>query len=30
LVPCHGDSIVGGGKGVFEKVMAWHLEGLKK
>jgi len=30
LVPCHGDSIVGDGKGVFEKVMQWHLEGLKK
>lgn len=30
LVPAHGDSIVGNGKGVFEKVMGWHLEGLKK
>ncbi|TVY41323.1 hypothetical protein LOCC1_G004939 [Lachnellula occidentalis] len=30
VVPCHGDSIVGNGKGVFEKVMQWHLEGLKK
>jgi hypothetical protein len=30
LVPTHGDSIVGNGKGVFEKVMGWHLEGLRK
>ena len=30
IVPCHGDVIVGGGKGVFEKVMGWHLQGLKK
>jgi len=30
VVPCHGDSIVGDGKGIFEKVMQWHLEGLKK
>lgn len=25
LVPCHGDSLVGDGKTVFEKVMQWHL-----
>lgn len=30
VVPCHGDSIVGGGKGVFEKVFGWHLEGVAK
>ncbi|KAG4415081.1 hypothetical protein IFR04_011806 [Cadophora malorum] len=29
LVPCHGDSFVGDGKGVFEKVMQWHLQGKK-
>lgn len=26
LIPCHGDVIETGGKGIFEKVMAWHLE----
>ncbi|KAH8660736.1 hypothetical protein BGZ60DRAFT_413956 [Tricladium varicosporioides] len=30
LVPCHGDSFVGDGKTVWEKVMGWHLEGGKK
>jgi hypothetical protein len=29
MVPCHGDSWVGDGKSVFQKVMAWHLEGKK-
>ncbi|KAK3681957.1 hypothetical protein LTR37_020724 [Vermiconidia calcicola] len=29
IVPCHGDVIEAGGKGVFEKVMAWHLEAAK-
>lgn len=29
IVPCHGDTIVGDGKGVFQKVMQWHLEGKK-
>jgi len=29
LVPCHGDSMVGDGKGIFQKVMEWHLEGKK-
>jgi hypothetical protein len=29
LVPCHGDSLVGDGKSVFQKVMGWHLEGKK-
>lgn len=27
VVPCHGETIVGDGKQVFEKVFAWHLEG---
>ncbi|KAH6630306.1 beta-lactamase-like protein [Chaetomium sp. MPI-SDFR-AT-0129] len=27
VVPCHGETIVGGGKGVFEKVFSWHLVG---
>ncbi|KAG7291702.1 hypothetical protein NEMBOFW57_001721 [Staphylotrichum longicolle] len=27
IVPCHGETIVGNGKQVFEKVFAWHLEG---
>ncbi|KAK4565393.1 hypothetical protein LTR86_004010 [Recurvomyces mirabilis] len=30
IVPCHGDVIEKGGKGVFEKVFSWHLEALKK
>ena len=25
IIPCHGDLILGDGKGVFEKVMQWHL-----
>ncbi|CAG8957723.1 hypothetical protein HYFRA_00000059 [Hymenoscyphus fraxineus] len=25
IVPCHGDCIVGDGKGVFQRVMEWHL-----
>jgi len=29
IVPCHGDTILGVGKGVFEKVFQWHLEGKK-
>jgi hypothetical protein len=29
MVPCHGDSMVGDGKSVFQKVMGWHLEGKK-
>ncbi|KAG0650194.1 hypothetical protein D0Z07_2977 [Hyphodiscus hymeniophilus] len=29
VVPCHGDVIVGGGKGIFEKVFEWHLQGKK-
>ncbi|KAL2161322.1 hypothetical protein VTH06DRAFT_8543 [Thermothelomyces fergusii] len=27
IVPCHGETVVGGGKALFEKVFAWHLEG---
>ncbi|KAK3310771.1 uncharacterized protein B0T15DRAFT_507406 [Chaetomium strumarium] len=27
IVPCHGETIVGNGKELFEKVFAWHLEG---
>lgn len=27
LVPCHGDTILGEGKEVFERVFAWHLKG---
>lgn len=30
LIPCHGDVIETGGKGIFEKVMQWHLEAAKK
>jgi len=30
IIPCHGDVIESGGKGIFEKVFEWHLQGLKK
>lgn len=30
IVPCHGDVIDTGAKGVFEKVFSWHLASLKK
>lgn len=30
IVPCHGDVIESGGKGIFEKVMKWHLEAARK
>jgi len=30
IVPCHGDVIETGAKGVFEKVFSWHLAALKK
>lgn len=30
IVPCHGDVIEQGGKGIFEKVMSWHIEAAKK
>lgn len=26
IIPCHGDVIETGGKGVFEKIMEWHLK----
>ncbi|USW54473.1 Putative ribonuclease Z/Hydroxyacylglutathione hydrolase [Septoria linicola] len=29
IIPCHGDVIESGGKGIFEKIMAWHLDGKK-
>jgi hypothetical protein len=29
LIPCHGDVIEEDGKGIFGKVMAWHLNGKK-
>lgn len=29
IVPCHGDVMVGDGKGIFEKVFEWHLQGKK-
>ena len=29
IVPCHGDVIETGGKGIFEKVNGWFLEGKK-
>jgi hypothetical protein len=30
IIPCHGDSMVGDGKAVFERVMQWHLQAAKK
>lgn len=27
VIPCHGDTIEGNGKEVFERVFAWHLKG---
>ncbi|KAF2477439.1 uncharacterized protein BDR25DRAFT_249401 [Lindgomyces ingoldianus] len=29
IIPCHGDVIETGGKGVFQKLMEWHLNGKK-
>lgn len=29
IVPCHGDVVEEGGKGVFRKVFEWHLEGKR-
>ncbi|KAI1212771.1 uncharacterized protein F4807DRAFT_414381 [Annulohypoxylon truncatum] len=29
LIPCHGETIVGGAKEVFNKVFEWHLQGHK-
>ncbi|KAF2112611.1 hypothetical protein BDV96DRAFT_580010 [Lophiotrema nucula] len=30
IVPCHGDVIESGAKGIFSRIMAWHLEQSKK
>lgn len=30
MIPCHGDTIETGAKGVFQKIMAWNLEAAKK
>ena len=30
IIPCHGDVIETGGKGIFDKIMQWHLEAAKK
>jgi len=29
IIPCHGDVIETGGKGIFQKVFGWHLEAYK-
>ncbi|KAF2456321.1 hypothetical protein BDY21DRAFT_346781 [Lineolata rhizophorae] len=29
IIPCHGDVIETGGKGIFEKIMQWHLDMAK-
>jgi len=30
IIPCHGDVIESGGKGIFRKIMQWHLEAAEK
>ena len=30
IIPCHGDVIETGGKGIFRTVMEWHLQAAKK
>ncbi|KAF2205285.1 hypothetical protein GQ43DRAFT_460096 [Delitschia confertaspora ATCC 74209] len=30
MIPCHGDVVETGAKGIFQKIMAWHLEAAKK
>jgi hypothetical protein len=30
IIPCHGDVIETGSKGIFQKIMAWHLDLAKK
>jgi len=30
IIPCHGEVIEQGGKGIFDKVFQWHLEAAKK
>lgn len=29
VIPCHGDVMIGDGKGIFQKVFEWHLQGKK-
>ena len=29
IIPCHGDVIESDGKGIFQKIMAWHLKSVK-
>ncbi|KAL1837419.1 hypothetical protein VTJ49DRAFT_3790 [Mycothermus thermophilus] len=29
IIPCHGETVVGGGKELFERVFVWHLEAEK-
>ncbi|MCJ1290406.1 hypothetical protein MMC34_001944 [Xylographa carneopallida] len=29
IIPCHGDVIESGAKGIFQNVMAWHIQGKK-
>ncbi|OTB01802.1 hypothetical protein M426DRAFT_323161 [Hypoxylon sp. CI-4A] len=29
IIPCHGETVVGGGKALFRKVFEWHLQGHK-
>ena len=29
MIPCHGDVVESNAKGVFQKVFAWHLQGIK-
>ena len=30
IIPCHGEIIDEGGKGIFDKIFQWHLEAAKK
>jgi hypothetical protein len=30
IIPCHGDVVEAGSKGIFRKIMAWHLDLAKK
>ncbi|KAF2270082.1 hypothetical protein CC78DRAFT_452110 [Lojkania enalia] len=30
IIPCHGDVIENGGKGIFQRIMEWHLNAAKK
>lgn len=29
IIPCHGETVVGGGKELFRKVFEWHIQGHK-